>query len=233
MAHDQHDTRSTPAPPPGPNGYPAYAQQPGYPTPPPGPSGYPGQPGQPGYPAYAQQAGYPGYPQQAGYPGQPGYPVQQGYPGQAGYPAYAQQPGYRMPPPAPQGPRSSGRRVAAGVLTFPLILINGLGALTIFTGGSVPTSGVVIAVMALWLLLSLGVLAAGVVILIQHRSHGTGAPRLLMGATAGLIVVGMIAALLRDAAGPVLFSLFFGIPILILLFTRMRYEAAERTASGK
>lgn len=159
--------------------------------------------------------------------------VSSGPPAPAGYPAYVQQSPSRMPPPAPRQPQPSSRRVAAGVLTIPLIMANGLGTFTMYTGAGIPTSGLLTAVMVLWILLSVGVLAAGIMLLIQRRGRGTGVPKLLLGSTAALIIVGITAALLREAIGPALFSMLFGIPILILVITRMKHEAAERTVLEK
>lgn len=149
-----------------------------------------------------------------------------------GYPAYAQQTGYREAPPAPLPPQSSSRRVAAGVLSIPLAAVNVMGAVTMFTSERALTSGLV-PLAVLWVLLTAAVLAAGIQLLVRRRGRGGRELMLLLAATAALIVVGTVTAVLRDAAGPVLFSAFFGLPIIILVFTRMKHEAAERAVTVK
>lgn len=149
-----------------------------------------------------------------------------------GYPSYAHQTGYREAPHPPLPPQSSSRRVAAGVLAIPLMLINGLGAVTMFTSDRAlsPT----LAVLAvLWLMLTCAVLAAGILLLVRRSGVDTKAPMLLLGTTAALIAVGVLTAVFREAAGPALFSALFGLPIIILLLTRMKREAAERAVLNK
>lgn len=149
-----------------------------------------------------------------------------------GYPAYAHQTGYRETPQPPLPPQSSSRRVAAGVLAIPLMIVNGLGAATMFTSDRAlsPALGVL---AVLWLALTCAVLAAGIGLLLRRSGVDKKAPMLLLGSTAALIAVGALTAFLREAAGPILFSAFFGLPIIILLLTRMRREKAERAVLNK
>ena len=161
--------------------------------------------GQPGYPApvppqYAAPGGYQGQPNPYGQP-QGSHP-QQG--------SYYQQPGQWVPA-GPALPRSSGQRVAAGIVEIVLGLWLFFPAILGF--------GVNLAVLGiLFLIASLGNIVAGIVLLVRHRDRAPAAPVTSL-TFAGLAVLLIFISLLIDfyGAGLAVLILPVAIPVLIIM----------------
>ena len=189
-----------PPAPQAPEPAPQYQPQP-HPTQP--PEGY----GPPVYqaPPQAQQYGHP----QASYPPQ-GYAVPGPYAQPPQHGAYYQQPGQWVPA-APTGPKSSGSRVAAGIVQIVLAIWLFFPTMVGFSTG-LPFMGV------LYLIAFLGNLVAGILLLIKHRGRAPALPVTTLTFAGYAALLSFIAAM-SSFYGVVmpLMTLPLAIPALIIM----------------
>ncbi|WP_160664981.1 hypothetical protein [Pseudarthrobacter sp. ATCC 49987] len=175
---------------------PDYAPPAGYGQPTPYPPPYPAPPGQ--------------YPQQYAQPGQPQYRQQQGpYAPQYGPPAQYGQPG-QWAPVGPPLPKSSGYRVAAGIIA----IVYGCWLFLQFGGGASMDLGFL---AFLSLVASGGNLTSGIVLLAKQRSRLRGAPVTALSFAGVGLLLGVIFSTVAGGPGVFLFNFLLAVPILIIL----------------
>jgi uncharacterized membrane protein HdeD (DUF308 family) len=196
---------------------------------PPVPPAYPNRPPQ----SYGQApSGYgqgyeQPYPNQQGY----GYPQhqQQPYPGQ---PAYGQNPyaqsAYQQP--GVMGPKSSGFRVASGIVTLVLgvwALLASIAGGRMYADYDAYVPAMVFTV--LFLLLGLGLLAGGIVLLVKRRGRKPLVPLVVLGLAATACIVSVISTA-RDLYGvaPTVITFLLALPIFIVMGIGLAREKNER-----
>lgn len=160
------------------------------------PAGYPAQPQQYGHP----QASYP--PQGYAVPGPYAQPPQQG--------AYYQQPGQWVPG-APTGPKSSGSRVAAGIVEIAL-------AIWLFFPATVGLSNGQSFLGFLFLVAFLGNMVAGILLLIKHRGRAQSLPITTLSFAGFAALLSLVAALsgFYGVVMPIM-TLPLAVPVLIIM----------------
>lgn len=179
---------------------------------PPIPPPYPGQPPQPngpGTPTYGQP------PYQHGYAGEHTYgqppPYQHPYPGQpaVGHNPYPLQ-AYQQPSPAL--PKSSGYRLASGIVGIAL----GVWLFFSFLIGVSLGQG---AVLILTLIGCFGSIASGIVLIAKQRERGRGAPITMISVAGASLIV-------STGFAQFLLTFMFALPIFIIMGIGLAREAA-------
>jgi peptidoglycan/LPS O-acetylase OafA/YrhL len=136
-------------------------------------------------------------------------------------PQYAPYPPQQYAPvaqPWPPGPKSSGYRVASGIVAIVLSLFeliffaNSAYMAATWSVGAYITTAVVLAI------LGLGTLTTGIVLLAQHRRRNRITPTVLMALSASAILAAAVL-LAGEFYGPpfLILSVLLGLPILIVL----------------
>lgn len=173
------------------------------------------QPGQGSHPSRGPYGPVPGNEPPYG-PPQPYTPPGLGQ--QAHHPQYAP---YRPPQqyaPAPQQAKSSGYRVASGIVAIVLSLLelvffaNSAYMAAAWSAGAYIITAVVLAI------LGLGTLTTGIVLLAQHRRRNRITPLVLMALSASAILASAVLLVSELYGAPFLIvSVLLGVPILIVL----------------
>ncbi|HEX9227667.1 MAG TPA: hypothetical protein VF885_13600 [Arthrobacter sp.] len=126
-------------------------------------------------------------------------------------------PGHWVPA-GPQLPKSSGYRVASGILAVALggflLLISSVLAYQAFTYGLV--GGVLVAVLTI--AAGLGNLISGIVLLVQHRSRRGSAPKAVL-AFAALPLLPALISIIGEVGAPILsvVSVVLAVPLFVVM----------------